>query len=96
MQITYKVLSFNPGGYRPEGYRFSQYCFDESIGKVIRIQGFLGLLTAAEVIEEGKAALLTFDLKGITPMEIVSIKDKDGYSIWPRPKGEGHPMTFRE
>lgn len=76
MHIQFKLTPPN------ENDIFNEGCFDSNIGKEIRIQGMVGLLIAAEVIEDGKAVLLTFDLKGVTPMEIISVKDPDNGILW--------------
>lgn len=80
MEMQFKILPLSPNIFK-EGF------FDHNIGHVIRIQGLVGKVIACEIIEDGKAALITFDLTGITPMELISIKDPETSEIiWSKEK----------
>lgn len=71
MEFKFKIYPPSPNGTFQQGF------FDHNIGHVIRIQGLVGKCIACEIIEEGKAALLIFDITGITPMELISIRNPD-------------------
>lgn len=58
VDLTRIVLRFGAD----EGEIYAEGAFDSNIGKTIPVQGTPGVIKAAEVVEDGKAVLLTIEV----------------------------------